>query len=176
MFMLIIDAYSKWPEIIDMHRCTQAPRVIEEFKKVLVRFGLPRHLVTDNGTQYTSLEFQKFYKNNGSKHSFTAPHHLATNGEAENFVEKFKNKVDKIVKSGKSLDYAVNFFLFDYRSIEHCTTGRTPAYMVYKRELRTRFDLLRPDVNDNVTRKQLAQVASRKGNQNVDFQIGDTDR
>lgn len=57
MFMLIIDAYSKWPEIIDMKKCTQAPRVIGKFKKVLARFGLPRHVVSDNGRQYTSTEF-----------------------------------------------------------------------------------------------------------------------
>lgn len=99
--------------------------------------------MTDNGTQYTSLEFQQFCKNNNIKQSFTAPHHPATNGAAENFVETFKDKVDKIVKSGKSLDYAINLFLFDYRSTEHCTTGRTPAYMTYKRELRTRFDVVR---------------------------------
>lgn len=43
MFMLIIDAYSKWPEIIDMNKSTTTARVIEEFKKVLARFGLPRH-------------------------------------------------------------------------------------------------------------------------------------
>lgn len=50
--------------------------------------------------------------------SFTAPHHPATNGAAENFVETFKNKVDKIVKSRKSLECAVNLFLFDYRATE----------------------------------------------------------
>lgn len=174
MYMLIVDAYSKWPEIIDMQMCTQVPRVIGELKKMLVRFGLPRHLVSDNGRQYTSSEFQEFCKINGIKHSFTAPHHPATNGAAENFVETFKDKVNKMVKSGKTLEYAINLFLFDYRSTEHCTTGRTPAYMMYKRELRTRFDLLKPDVTDNVQAKQLAQVASRKGNRNVDFQIGDT--
>lgn len=91
-----------------MHSGTESN---EEFKKVLVRFGLPRHLVSDNGTQYTSIEFQEFCKINGIKHSFTAPHHPATNGAAENFVETFKDKVDKIVKSGKSLDYAINLCL-----------------------------------------------------------------
>lgn len=174
MFMIIIDAYSKWPEVIDMHKCTQAPKVIEEFKKILVRHGLPRHLVTDNGTQYTSNEFQEFVNRNGIKHSFTAPHHPATNGAAENFVGTFKDKVDKIVKSGKSLDYAVNLFLFDYRTSEHCTTGRTPAYMVYKRELRTRFDLLKPDVHSDVSDKQLAQVVAKGSNRNVEFRVGDT--
>ncbi|XP_011688809.1 PREDICTED: uncharacterized protein K02A2.6-like [Wasmannia auropunctata] len=174
MFMVIVDAYSKWPEIIDMHRCTQAPKTIEEFKKILGRHGLPRHLVTDNGTQYTSNEFRDFVNRNGIKHSFTAPYHPATNGAAENFVETFKDKVDKIVKSGKPLDYAVNLFLFDYRTSEHCTTGRTPAYMVYKRELRTRFDLLKPDVNSDVSDKQLAQVIAKNGSRSVELQIGET--
>ncbi|XP_071638445.1 uncharacterized protein [Temnothorax longispinosus] len=41
-------AYSKWAEVVDMNKCTTVSRVIEEFKKVLVRFGLPKHLVTDN--------------------------------------------------------------------------------------------------------------------------------
>ncbi|XP_043264008.1 uncharacterized protein LOC122404149 [Colletes gigas] len=135
-----IDAYSKWPEMIDMGKSTTAPRVIEVFKKILVRFGLPRHLVTDNGTQYKSEEFQKFCRDNGIKQSFTPPHHPATNGAAENFVETFKDKVDKIVRS-----------------------GRTPAFMMYKRELRTRFDLLRPSVRDDVADKQLAQVTRKKG-------------
>ncbi|XP_011858069.1 PREDICTED: uncharacterized protein K02A2.6-like [Vollenhovia emeryi] len=40
-FMIIIDAHSKWAEVVDMNKCTTVPRVIEEFKKVLVRFGLP---------------------------------------------------------------------------------------------------------------------------------------
>ncbi|KAK2578563.1 hypothetical protein KPH14_012210 [Odynerus spinipes] len=152
MFMIIIDANSKWPEVIDMQKCTEAraSRVIDAFKKVLVRFGLPRHLVSDNGRQFTGAEFQEFCKSNGIKQSFTAPHHPATNGGAENFVGTFKDKVDKIVSDGKSLQYAINLFLFDYRTTEHCTTGRTPAYMMYKRELRTRFDLLKPDVNDHV--------------------------
>ncbi|XP_029162078.1 uncharacterized protein K02A2.6-like [Nylanderia fulva] len=172
MFMLIIDAHSKWPEIVDMNNCTQVPKVLAEFK-MLGRFGLPRHLVTDNGIQFTSVEFREFMRKNGIKQSFSAPHHPATNGAAENFVGTFKNKVEKMVKSGKTLEYAINLFLFDYRSTEHCTTGRTPAWMMYKRELRTRFDLLKPDATDNIENKHIAQIAARKGHRNVTFQIGE---
>nr|XP_046478641.1 uncharacterized protein K02A2.6-like [Neodiprion pinetum] len=174
MFMIIVDAYSKWPEVIDMNKSTTVPRVLEEVKKVLSRFGLPRHVVTDNGTQFTSKEFQEFCKINGIRQSFTAPHHPATNGAAENFVGTFKDKVDKIVQTGKPLDYAVNLFLFDYRSIEHCTTGRSPSFMMYKREIKTRFDLLRPSVLDSVEKQQSAQIAGRKSSRIVEFQIGDT--
>ncbi|XP_029163713.1 uncharacterized protein K02A2.6-like [Nylanderia fulva] len=137
MFMVVMDAYSKWPEVIDMNKCTTAGRVIEEFKKIIVRYGLPKHVVTDNGTQFTSNEFREFCKANGIKQSFTAPHHPATNGAAENFV------------------------------------GRSPAFMMFKREIRTRFELMKPSVIDDVEKQQRAQIISRRGNRNVEFQTGD---
>lgn len=64
-------------------------------------------------------------------------------------------------------------FLFDYRSIEHCTTHRSPAYMMYKRELRTRFDLLRPNISETVEKSQRAQIVARPGKRKVDFELGD---
>lgn len=54
-------------------------------------------------------------------------------------------------------------FLFDYRSTEHCTTGRSPAWLMYKRELRTRFDLIRPNVKSYVEGKQFNQKTAVNG-------------
>lgn len=56
--------------------------------------------------------FREFLKENGVRQSFSAPHHPATNGAAENFVATFKDKVTKIMKGRKSLEEAVNLFLF----------------------------------------------------------------
>ncbi|XP_011858560.1 PREDICTED: uncharacterized protein K02A2.6-like, partial [Vollenhovia emeryi] len=172
MFMIVIDAHAKWSEVIDMRKCTTSTEVIKVFRKLFARFGLPRHLVTDNGRQYSSLEFKEFTKCNGIKHSFSAPHHPATNGAAENFVQTFKDKVTKIMKSGRNLEEAIDIFLFDYRATEHCTTGRSPAYLAYKHELRTRFDLLRPDVGETVDKKQTAQIIGKRGKRKVDFRVG----
>lgn len=174
MFMVIVDAYSKWPEVVDMNTCTQATRVISEIAKIFARFGLARHLVTDNGRQFTSAEFKEFVKRNGIRHSFTAPSHPATNGAAEKFVETFKDKVKKIVESGRSLDDAVCLFLFDYRTTEHCTTGRSPASVMFKHNVRTRFDLLRPHMDEHVEAKQLAQVKAKGGSRREQFEIGET--
>lgn len=63
--------------------------------------------------------------------------------------------------------------LFDYRSIDHCTTGRIPAFLLYKRELRTRFDYLRPNVNEMVDQKRKAKIVAKSGNRNIDFQSED---
>lgn len=64
-------------------------------------------------------------------------------------------------------------FLFDYRSIEYCTTGKSPAYLMYKRELCTRFDLLRLSLSEIVDKNQRAQIVARTGKRNVEFKLGD---
>ena len=44
-----------------------------------------------------------------------------------------------------------------YRSTIHSTTGVTPSSLFLKRELRSRFDLIRPDREAQVARKQSQQ-------------------
>ena len=90
MFLLIIDAHSKWPEIFNMKSNTQAENFIKAFKSVFSRSVLCDHVVSDNGSQYKSDEFNKLLKVNGIKHSYTPPYHPATNGTAENYVNIFK--------------------------------------------------------------------------------------
>ncbi|KYM96891.1 Uncharacterized protein K02A2.6 [Cyphomyrmex costatus] len=173
MYLIIIDAHSKWPEVINFHNNTKACKLVEVFKELFARLGLPLHCVTDGGPQFRSSEFHEFLLRNGVKHSFSPPYHPATNGAAENFIQTFKDKVHKIVKGGEKVETAVNMFLFDYRSIEHCTTRRSPAYLMYNRELRTWFDLLKPNVAETVDVKQRAQILSRSGKRRVDLKIGD---
>ena len=101
MYLIVIDANSKWPEIINCKRNTDAKRVIKELDNLFVRFGLPIHCVTDGGPQFRSLEFTNFLKSNGVEHTFSPPYHPATNGAAENFIQTFKDKVSKIIKGGR---------------------------------------------------------------------------
>ena len=48
-------------------------------------------LVSDNGTCFTSSEFQSFMELNGIRHIRSAPFHPSTNGLAENMVRNFKS-------------------------------------------------------------------------------------
>ncbi|GFR26998.1 uncharacterized protein K02A2.6 [Trichonephila clavata] len=59
MFFLIIDAHSKWLEVYPM-KTTTTKKTIECLPDSFARFGLPRVLVSDNGSQFTSYEFQRF--------------------------------------------------------------------------------------------------------------------
>ena len=66
-YLVIVDTHSKWPEVIEMKSTTTASLIVE-LRRVFPVFGLPQQLVSDNGPQFISAEFEKFMKENGVKH------------------------------------------------------------------------------------------------------------
>ena len=55
-FLIVVDAYSKWPEIFPMSHVT-SEETISQIQKIFSRFGLPETLVSDNGTAFSSVKF-----------------------------------------------------------------------------------------------------------------------
>ena len=66
IFLLVVDAHSKWPEIIEMPSTT-TQRAIEEMRRLFAAYGLPEQVVSDNGPQFSANEFATFVKFNGIK-------------------------------------------------------------------------------------------------------------
>ena len=81
-YLLVTDAHSKWPEIIEMNSTT-TQKTITELRKLFSAYGLPLQLVSDNGPQFISEDFAQFMKSNGIKHTRCAPYHPASNGAVE---------------------------------------------------------------------------------------------
>ena len=59
MFLILIDALSKWVEALLTNSSTSAV-VIDRLRTVFAQFGLPEMVVTDNGTCFVSDEFEQF--------------------------------------------------------------------------------------------------------------------
>ena len=125
-FLIVVDAYSKWLEVVPMSS-TSAERTITELKKLFVTHGLPTPVVTDNGAQFKSQEFEDFLKSNGIQHYKSAPYHPATNGEAERYVQTFKQVMRAAKGDPRTLSIKLMRFLFSYRTTPNATTGVSPA-------------------------------------------------
>lgn len=78
---------------------------------LFARTGFPLQLVSDNGTQFTSEEFQTFLKRSGLRHITSAPHHPATNGLDQHFVQTFKQSMKPSTKEEVPLQQKVANFL-----------------------------------------------------------------
>ena len=86
IFFIVVDAYtvySKWPEV-EVMSTTTSEKTIKVLRSLFARHGLPEHLVSDNGSQFTSAEFT-ISRRQSDKHILSAPYHLASNGLAECF-------------------------------------------------------------------------------------------
>ena len=151
MFSIVVDAYSKWPEVVPM-TTTSTTKTIEELRSMFARNGIPDQIVSDNGPQFIATEFSVFVKNNGIKHIRSAPYHPATNGLAERFVQTFKQGM-RASKSNQSISSKLA-----NRTAPHTTTGQSPSMLFMGRNLRTKLDVLKPDVRKRVEDKQLNQA------------------
>ncbi len=152
-FLVVVDACSKWPEVFSMTSTTAAQTVMV-LRELFTRTGVPEQLVSDNGPQFISEEFQIFLRNNGIKHVTSAPYHPATNGLAERFVQSLKNALHAMTHEKLTLSQKLHNFLFAYRNATHVTT---PAMLFLGRPLRSRLDLLKPNLRRTVHDRQMKQ-------------------
>ena len=108
--------------------------------------------MTDNGTQFTSVEFKEFMKNNGIRHVLTAPYHPASNhGLAERALQSFKDSIRKFPTSGTLKKRVISISLLLDASLHY---GNLPSTVV---SWRSKFNLIKPDLSNTVLQKQEAQ-------------------
>jgi len=111
-FLLIVDSYSKWLEIVPM-RSTTVAAVITVLRHVFACFGLPITFVSDNGPPFQSSELVNFFRLNGVTHKFAPPYHPNSNGQVERYVRTFKEALG--ADTYGSLSSRLNHFLLSYR-------------------------------------------------------------
>ena len=155
MFLIIIDAYSKWIEVHPVNTATSRV-TIEKLRSTFAIHGLPMTIVSDNGSNFCSEEFEEFMTKNGIHHRRTAPYHPASNGLAERAVQTFKEGMKKM-STKDSLETRVSRFLFKYRITPQTTTGIAPAELLLGRKPRARLDLIHPDIREKVQNGQRKQ-------------------
>ena len=141
-YLLLVDAYSKWPEVRYM-ASTTAAKTIEVLTDIFATHGFPVSLVSDNGPPFTSDEFQSYLASRGIHHRLTPPYHPASNGQAESLVRTFKLFLKKYTGPRTT---AVAQFLAKYRVTPCVTTGRAPAELLLGRLPRTKLSLLKPSL------------------------------
>ena len=146
IFLVVVDVHRKCLEVIPVSSTTTS-KTIEVLRDLFARFGIPELIVSDNSPQLASEGFQAFIKSNGIPHITSAPYHPATNGLAEKLVQTFKQALRSMFQSSKPVKEKLTKFLIAYRNTPHSTTGESPAQLLLGRPLRTRLDLVKPNLN-----------------------------
>ena len=123
-----------------MHTIT-ASDTTEALYNLFARFGIPSTVVSDNEPQFTSCQFTEFMAKNGIRYITTAPYHPASNGQAERYVQTFKQAYGA---GHGTMSQKMTNFLLQYRNSPNGATRQSPAQLMFARPLRTCLDLISP--------------------------------
>ena len=138
-YLVVVDEYSRWLEIIHM-RNISSQVVIMELKNLFARWGVPEKVTSDNGSQFTSTEFHEFANDYGFKTVTTSPYHPQGNGRAENAVKLAKHilKQNDVFKA-----------LMIYRSTPNTVTNFSPCQLLQGRRMATTLPMVASQLKPN---------------------------
>ncbi len=136
-YMVIVDYFSRFPEVKKL-RSTTSQTVINCFKTVFARYGIPETIRTDNGPQFSSKEFADFSKKYNFRHITSSPHFPASNGQAESAVKIVK----RLLKDAEDPFNA----LLSYRATPLPWAGRSPAELLMGRKIRSMLPMSKKEL------------------------------
>ena len=139
---------------------TTSIATIRVLHEMFARYGFPEILVSDNGPQFKSHEFEQFCINNGILHTNSSVCKPATNGQAERVVQILTAAIKRAKLMGKNADEVLADSLQRYRVTPHSTTGEAPSLLFFGRRIRTILALLLPSVNSKVERSPHRMISS----------------
>jgi hypothetical protein len=144
-WLLLIDAKSKFPIVVDMGADTTATNLSKALDNVIDWFGPPQSIVSDNGPPFNSFQMQNFYDRYNITHVTTPPYHPASNGIVERLVRSFKDSMLKQTNAGQTNKHtALRNFIRTYRWTPHTSTNAPPATLMFQHSIRTALEVMAP--------------------------------
>jgi len=127
-FVLVVCDYAtRYPEAIPM-KSIDASSVAEELVTIFSRVGVPKEVLIDQGSNFTSQLLSELYKMLHVQPIRTTPYHPQTDGLVERFNQTLKTMLRKVSgRDGKDWDKLLPYLLFAYREVPQASTGFSRA-------------------------------------------------
>ena len=160
--LVVCDYATRYPEAIPLKKFT-APVIADELIEIFSRHGVPREILTDQGTNFTSQLLQELYKMIGVKPIKTSPYHPQTDGLVERFNQTLKQMLKKTIEEeGRDWHKLIPYVLFAYREVPQSTTGFSPFELIYGRDIRGPLDVLKEGwIQDNPEQDDIVSFVNR---------------
>ena len=134
-FLVTVDYLTNYWEADNLRKDTAAGHVVYKLKQHFARYGIQQTVVSDNGPQLASKEFNKFLKYWGIHHETSSPYHPQGNGKAESAVKMIKSLMTKARHAGTDAWLSV----LEYRNTPSQNLGSSPAQRMFCRSTRSRL-------------------------------------
>lgn len=123
---------------------------IKQLKGVFARFGIPCKIKADNGRQFDSAEFKQFCRINDIELNHTIPYWPQQNGEVERQNRSLLKRLTICQNEKGNWVEDLQEYLLMYRSSPHSTTLKTPAELMFNRNIRNKLPLFESKIEESM--------------------------
>ena len=137
-YLVIADRFSGWPTLLHCGGSTASKSLlIDTLKTYFSTYGIPEELSTDGGSTFTAYETRKFLADYGVRHRLSSVAFPHSNQRAEIAVKSMKRLLrENIGMDGKLNTDSFQRAVMQYRNTPDRDTGRSPAQVIFGRQLR----------------------------------------
>uniref|UniRef100_A0A8C5Q3B7 Integrase catalytic domain-containing protein n=1 Tax=Leptobrachium leishanense TaxID=445787 RepID=A0A8C5Q3B7_9ANUR len=141
--LVVLDYATRYPEAIPLRNGT-AKSIAKELMLMFSRVGIPKEVLTDQGTPFMSRVMKELCKLLGIKQLKTSVYHPQTDGLVERFNKTLKSMLrEAIDKDGRNWDLLLPYLMFSIREVPQASTGFSPFELLYGRHPRGLLDVVK---------------------------------
>ena len=134
--------FTKFPVAILLKRVDNET-VLNAMMEVFSTYGIPKEILTDQGSVFTSKLTRHLCKTLKVDKVQTSPYHPQSDGALERWHACLKSMLRKAGGNLKDWDCTLKYLLLAYRDSPHSVTGFSPFTLMFGREVRGPLELLR---------------------------------
>ena len=134
--LTMVDQLSNWVEIVPVKDTTAKTTALVIQREWISRYGFPRNLHSDLGAAFTSTVFEKLCKLYAIDHTLASSQNHKSVSRAEHAHKMILSGLRKICEKPSDWISKLPGLLLSLHNTVLTTTGITPAYSIFHRELR----------------------------------------
>ena len=141
--LVVQDYFTKWVEVHPMPDQTAETVATILVDNIIARFGCPRELHSDQGSNFESRVMKEVNRLLGVKKTRTTPYHPRGDGMVERHNRTLENMLSLWTNERQTdWDQHIPLLSMAYRSSPHKSTGETPNLLMLGREVTLPVDLI----------------------------------
>ena len=132
----LVDRTTGWEEMVPTPDKTTASAVRALLSVWVPRYGVPKAVISDNGSHFTSSEFADAGAEYQIRLKTVVPYHPQGNGMVERRFRDMNRAVRIFATVRKDWEEILPQFIFGSRNITNSVTGFAPAELVFGEKIR----------------------------------------